>query len=130
MSKLGQRLIKSAEEAVAIAEGRMEPARVVKPRGAAKARPGRFDGRRCRSGHRSPTEDDATLMKRVTGDAPKTATLGRPSHPAILAIARAMGREAARRDHAKMLEEQRKEKLEKAGNGATTSSQQRRRLDP
>jgi len=29
MSKLGQRLIKSAEEAVAIAEGRMKPARVI-----------------------------------------------------------------------------------------------------
>ena len=31
MSKLGERLIKSAREAVAIAEGRMEPARVIAP---------------------------------------------------------------------------------------------------
>jgi putative transcriptional regulator len=31
MSKLGQRLIKSAEEAIAIAEGRMPPARVYEP---------------------------------------------------------------------------------------------------
>jgi putative transcriptional regulator len=31
MSKLGQRLIKSAEEAVAIAEGRMKPARIFEP---------------------------------------------------------------------------------------------------
>ncbi|HEV7717625.1 MAG TPA: NadS family protein [Arsenicitalea sp.] len=29
MSKLGQRLIQSAEEAVAIAEGRLQPARVI-----------------------------------------------------------------------------------------------------